>query len=301
MSQDFRFSVIIPTHNRPRLLARCLESVLTQTFPTDCYEVIVVDDGSGPATARVLQPYAASRRVRALRQAQQGWGAARQAGAQVARYEQLAFLDDDCAAPPGWLAAYAMVYAAHPDAAGVAGGLRPGPRVNVAGWKQYGGHLDYFRQLNAPLGAQPEQPGRVWFSFGGNRTFRREVWLAAPLAAPWWYADDTAIDLWLRAQGAVIYYEPAAWVEHHYILTMGQRLRAAYRYGRSEVHWRAASAELRAVLAQLRARTGTPASSRWLAAVAGLRPGDWLWYALTQPFVRLARVMGRWWGAVRGR
>lgn len=301
MPQDFCFSVIIPTHNRPRLLVRCLQSVLAQTFPAGCYEVIVVDDGSSPATARVLQPYMASGRVRALRQAQQGWGAARRAGAQVAQYEQLAFLDDDCAAPPGWLAAYAAAYTAHPDVAGVAGGLRPGPRVNVAGWKQYCGHLDYFRRLNAPLGARPEQPGRVWFSFGGNRTFRREVWLAAQPATPWWYADDTAIDLRLRAQEAVIYYEPAAWVEHHYVLTVGQRLRAAYRYGRSEAHWRAAPADLRAVLAQLRARPHIPASSRWPSTAPGLRPGDWLWYVLTQPFVRLARVMGRWRGAVRGK
>ena len=49
-----------------------------------------------------------------------------------------------------------------------------------------------------------------------------------------WYYDDTFIDENLRAKGAVIYYQPAAYVEHHYYLSLMQRLRSSNRYGRSE-------------------------------------------------------------------
>ena len=83
--------------------------------------------------------------------------------------------------------------------------------MNVAGCKQYRGHLDYFRSLNRDAGmhADPDTCGRVTFTFGGNRSFRREIWLEAQssngAAVPGaWYFDDTEIDLRLRELGEVI-------------------------------------------------------------------------------------------------
>jgi glycosyltransferase involved in cell wall biosynthesis len=286
------FSVIIPTYNRPRLLTACVESVLAQSFPAERYEVIVVDDGSRRQTARVLASYLNGGRVRYLRQRRRGWGAARLLGAQDSQGEILVFIDDDCTAPPGWLACYAQAYTAHPDAGGVGGGLRPGARMNVAGRKQYLGHLARFDRLNAPLGTRADQAGRAWFTFGGNRTFRREMWLAAQARAPAsWYYDDYLIDLNLREMGVCVYYEPAAWVTHHYVLGVAQRVRAAYRYGRSEV------------------QVGLPDDVADGAAVAPL--GRWrrlkaeapeaslldrAWYAMTQPLVWFARRVGHFIG-----
>ena len=43
------FSVIIPTRNRPEILAAAVKSVLTQDFSD--YEIVVVDDGSQPRLA----------------------------------------------------------------------------------------------------------------------------------------------------------------------------------------------------------------------------------------------------------
>src|SRR3954463_13355474 len=40
-------SVVIPTHHRPELLRRCLAAVLEQAYPSDRFEIIVVEDG-GP-------------------------------------------------------------------------------------------------------------------------------------------------------------------------------------------------------------------------------------------------------------
>ena len=48
MGERPQFSVIIPTHNRLRLLNRALASVARQTFRD--YESIVVDDGSSDGT-----------------------------------------------------------------------------------------------------------------------------------------------------------------------------------------------------------------------------------------------------------
>ncbi len=283
------FSVIIPTYNRPRLLAACVESVLAQDFPANCYEVIVVDDGSRRRTVRVLPSYLDGDRVRYLRRRRQGWGAARLVGARNSRGEILAFIDDDCVAPPGWLACYARVYAAHPDADGVGGGLRPGARMNVAGRKQYLGHLARFNRLNAPLGVRVDQAGRAWFTFGGNRTFRREVWLAAQAGAPAsWYYDDYLIDLNLREMGACIYYEPAAWVTHRYVLSVAQRVCAAYRYGQSEARVGPS------VVQEERGVADVP-RGRWQRLKAHVPEAsvlDRAWYAATQPLVWFARRIG---------
>jgi glycosyltransferase involved in cell wall biosynthesis len=285
MADPLRFSVIITTHNRPRLVAACVESVLAQTYPP--LEIIVVDDGSRRATARVLVPYAENARIRIIRQRQSGWGAARLTGVRHSQGEIVAFLDDDCTAPPGWLARYARAYADHSDAAGIGGGLRAGPRMNLAGRKQYDGHRAYFNQLNAPLGVTVEQPGRVWFTFGGNRTFRRATWLGAQPDQWSWYHDDTLIDLRLREQSAVVYYEPDAWVTHHYVLSVPQRIRAAYRYGRSE---RSAPVPIQ-----------TPENGRrwwgkWQRLAGEYRDVSWaarVWYASTQPFMWIARWAGQ--------
>jgi glycosyltransferase involved in cell wall biosynthesis len=288
MADTLTFSVIITTHNRPRLVVACVESVLAQTCPP--LEIVVVDDGSRRATARSLAPHVEDARIRYFWQRQQGWGAARLAGATHSQGAILAFLDDDCAAPPEWLARYASAYAGHPDAGGIGGGLRPGAWMNLAGRKQYDGHRAYFERLNAPLGVTVDQPGRVWFTFGGNRTFRRDVWLSAQPDRWAWYHDDTLIDERLREQGVIVYYAPDAWVTHHYVLGVAQRVRAAYRYGRSEYAAHSISIPARP------AETALTWRSKW-RRLGGDYPGvplsERLWYASTQPLAWIARWAGQ--------
>lgn len=86
-------TVIIPTYNRARLLARALDSVVAQTF--DDFEVLVVDDGSTDDTEETVAAYA-DRRIRYLRQPQNaGVAAARNRGLRESRGELIAFLDSD--------------------------------------------------------------------------------------------------------------------------------------------------------------------------------------------------------------
>jgi glycosyltransferase involved in cell wall biosynthesis len=86
-----RFSVIIPAYNAAATLARAIDSVLAQTTPA--HEIIVVDDGSGDATAAVAARYGT--RIHYLHQANAGVSAARNAGAHAASGNWLAFLDAD--------------------------------------------------------------------------------------------------------------------------------------------------------------------------------------------------------------
>jgi GT2 family glycosyltransferase len=96
-------SVVIPTHDRPKSLARCLEALAEQTLPRHAFEVVVCDDGSREPVAPKVQEFADRMQLRVVRRARSGPAAARNAGARHARARLLAFTDDDCVPAPHWL------------------------------------------------------------------------------------------------------------------------------------------------------------------------------------------------------
>ncbi len=83
-------SCVIPVFNGERHLAETIDSVRAQTCPA--LEILVVDDGSTDASARIAEDAAD---VRVLRQANGGTAAARQAGILAARGTFVALLDAD--------------------------------------------------------------------------------------------------------------------------------------------------------------------------------------------------------------
>jgi glycosyltransferase involved in cell wall biosynthesis len=86
-------SVIIPTYNRPELLAETLASTRAQTF-TD-YEVIVVSHGEKPETRCRSEAIAAANNAQWFALDQGNLSAARNFGVEQASGEWIAFLDDD--------------------------------------------------------------------------------------------------------------------------------------------------------------------------------------------------------------
>lgn len=84
-------SVVIPAFNREHEISAALESVFAQDYPA--IEVIVVDDGSADQTCRVVEGYGS--RVKLIRQANAGPGAARNRGVQASSGSILMFLDSD--------------------------------------------------------------------------------------------------------------------------------------------------------------------------------------------------------------
>ncbi|MEB3269695.1 MAG: glycosyltransferase [Leptolyngbya sp.] len=114
-----KISAIICTHNRDAYLGAAIDSLLQQDF--DDYEVIVVDNGSTDRTRTVTEARLPHPRLRYIYEAQLGLSVARNAGAQAAQGQILAYLDDDAEASPGWLTALAQVYAQQERVA-IAGG-----------------------------------------------------------------------------------------------------------------------------------------------------------------------------------
>ena len=87
-------SVIIPTHKRPELLARAIQSVLAQTFSD--YEVLVVENGDSHGGRAVAEAFAAAGApIHYLYDPLASLPNARNVGIEASRGAYIAFLDDD--------------------------------------------------------------------------------------------------------------------------------------------------------------------------------------------------------------
>lgn len=90
-------SVVVCTHNGQRTLDECLARLGDLTYPD--YEVIVVNDGSGDASAEIARRHGAI----LIQTEHRGLGHARNKGIEAARGEIVAFLDDDAYPDCDWL------------------------------------------------------------------------------------------------------------------------------------------------------------------------------------------------------
>jgi GT2 family glycosyltransferase len=123
------FSIVIPTRNRPRELAACLETIVALDYPRSKFEVFIVDDG-GDLDSSALDHVRDSITIRLLKQPHRGPASARNRGVAAASGQYVAFTDDDCAVDRGWLRALAAAFSANP-AAIVGGTTISGERASL--------------------------------------------------------------------------------------------------------------------------------------------------------------------------
>jgi glycosyltransferase involved in cell wall biosynthesis len=87
-------SILIPTYNRMPFLLEAVRSAIEQTVPAA--EILVIDDGSEDGTVEAIERMARQApRLRVVRQANRGVGAARNRGLREASHEIVCFLDSD--------------------------------------------------------------------------------------------------------------------------------------------------------------------------------------------------------------
>lgn len=112
-----RVSVVVPTRDRPSLLAECLESIRAVEGPDLALEILVADNGPAAETRAVAEAHGATY----LSVLRPGAGAARNAGLAAATGEYIAFLDDDDLWLPGHLRPHMALLEARAGLEGVVG------------------------------------------------------------------------------------------------------------------------------------------------------------------------------------
>jgi glycosyltransferase involved in cell wall biosynthesis len=232
-------SIVIPARNEARLIAEVVRSVRQQVAPVDDIEIIVVDDGSTDAT--VALAHDAGARVIEMRPSGETGNAAatRNRGAAASRGDPIVFLDADCVAAEGWLAA---ILRAHERATIVGGSLAlPAGLPASARCDYYCGW--YLVHPRARAGFVPHHPPP-------NLSVRREPFMATAgfsTRPPLDYTNEERH--WqgqLRSLGHRIYFEPGAVAAHHNHPGIGNLLRRNYRWAYTAVEAKSQSGAARA-------------------------------------------------------
>jgi GT2 family glycosyltransferase len=166
-------SVVIPTYERADGLRSVLLALARQTAAAEAFEVVVVDDGSGAATASMLAAIDVPYRLVVERQENSGPAAARNRGIAAASGRWCIFIDDDILADPGLVAGHIDAQERSGGMIGI-GGLRlraVGPRGGLAAhfaewW------AEHYRRFE-----EGEQEPDFWGGFSGNLSAPRETLL----------------------------------------------------------------------------------------------------------------------------
>lgn len=216
-------SVIICTRDGEDRIASCLSAVTNMRGGG--FEIIVVDDGSTDATAEIVAKNFPQARL--LRLEPSGLSAARNAGAEAARGEILAFTDDDCEPDEEWVSRLRPIFKDGNFAA--AGGPNLPPKAR--GWEE------------AVVVASPGAPSHVMLDDveaehlpGCNLAVTRAAFFAIGGFDPqFWTAGDDVDFCWrLRDAGFRLGFVPGAFVWHRRRTTIAAFLRQQLGYGRAE-------------------------------------------------------------------
>ncbi len=240
-------SVVIPTRNRPAFAVEAMRAALGSHYPSDRFEVIVVDNGSGSDDRFVLPDVEANDgvKVRLLREEAPGGSNARNAGLHAAEGEIVAFADDDVLVDRDWLASIARAFARDDRVGGVTGLTVPRELETPAQiWYEGFAKADPDFEGRV-LDRRDPPPDRPLFPFtigdfgsGENFAFRRELLIelggfdpALGTATHTLGGEDVEAMLRVLLADRQVIYEPAAIVRHAHPREFGQFERRVWGYG----------------------------------------------------------------------
>ncbi|NEB04807.1 glycosyltransferase [Streptomyces sp. SID13726] len=237
--RDFRWgepvtepvSVLVPAYNEAKCIENTVRSLMASEHPI---EVIVIDDGSGDGTARIVEAMGLPN-VRVVRQLNAGKPAALNRGLANARYDIIVMMDGDTVFEPSTVRELVQPFG---DArvGAVAGNAKVGNRDSLIGAWQ---HIEYVMGFNLDrrmydiLRCMPTIPGAVG-------AFRRSALERVGGMSDDTLAEDTDITMAMHRDGwRVVYAEKArAWTEAPESVQQLWSQRYRWSYGTMQAIWK---------------------------------------------------------------
>ena len=93
-------SVVVPFYNEESYIEECIQALLSQDYPEENHEILLVDNNSSDRSAEIVRRYP---RIKLLSESTPGDFAARNRGLAAAKGEIIAFTDSNCAPRKDWL------------------------------------------------------------------------------------------------------------------------------------------------------------------------------------------------------
>lgn len=216
-----RISVVVCTYNGSRTIRECCEGLQRVQYPN--FEVIIVNDGSTDATAKIVSEFA----YRVISTSNMGLSHARNLGMQAATGEIVAYLDDDAIPDTHWLTYLAAAFA-RTQHVGIGG---PNVTIKEDGW------------IAECIGNSPGNPTHILLSDevaehipGCNMAFRKSALEAIGGFDPQFRIAGDDVDVCWRLQqaGGTLGFSPAAMVWHHRRNAVRAYWKQQLNYGKAE-------------------------------------------------------------------
>lgn len=237
-----RVTVAVITYNRSRCLREALGGLVRQNYPTDRWELLVVDNNSTDDTREVVSSFALSLPApRHIVEARQGLDHGRNRAIAEARGDFIVLVDDDILVEPDWLAQMVAPFSSESaHRIGVVGGeVVPVFPEGVPAWLE-GSHKPLAFRADpgplppgqAPMGANFAFPKWVFVRFGKFDTHLDRQ------GARLFSGGDSEMIRRVRAVGLEAWFVPGARVLHQIPasrLTFRHAMRAAFDSARSRV------------------------------------------------------------------
>lgn len=222
-----KFSVVIPTCNRPQALARCLDSFALLQYPSGCWELIVVNDGGAESFTAVTSQHRVTLPLKLLEISPSGPAAARNRGAAAAQFDYLAFTDDDCWVTSDWLQQFAQGFIQ--TGCDCLGGRTRNPQPDNVAMQASQFLVDFMYRF------MQDGAGNNLMLVSNNAAYKKDVFTAVhgfnesfPLAA----GEDMELGFRLVGSGFRQQYWSAAVVAHRHNLSRWGHVQQQFRYGR---------------------------------------------------------------------
>lgn len=94
------FSIIVPFLNEEKHIETCILSLISQDFPKNKYEILMVDNGSTDNSVKIINKYP---QIKLLKETRRGDALARNKALSKAKGKYIAFTDADCLVTKNWL------------------------------------------------------------------------------------------------------------------------------------------------------------------------------------------------------
>jgi glycosyltransferase involved in cell wall biosynthesis len=303
-----KVSFIMPTLNAAALLENCLASIAKQTYPRDCYEIILADAMSKDGTREIAAKYGCVIMDDLGRDMEQG----KRLALQKATGDYIVFVDSDNEIThPDYIELAVRALAANPQALGVESYYLPSPKMSsfcayITALLHISDPMSWMMSVTPQLVARdgdverwttPE--GSFAYPLGANGFVFRRADIEATRAKQQFQDTHVALHLmksgkreWLRIRGRGVH--------HYYVQTLWGFVK---KRRRAVVHYFNVRAET--VTSWMKHKSGAPAwaaalyCASWIApmyhVLLGLirdRDLRWFWH----PAACFGSLMGTIWG-----